>query len=91
MPYPQNQVTVRSSETGDVFRISRSFAERQDTLTILDDEPRPVRLADTFWRPEWPEGSIGYDVEVAGSDDNTPIKSVDKPADPIAAPVADDK
>ena len=70
MPYPQNQVTVRSSETGDVYQISRGFAERHlDTLTILDDEPTPKAA---------PKAAA-------------PVKSVDKPADPIAAPVADDK
>lgn len=69
MPYPQNQVTVRSSETDDVFRISREFAERHlDTLTILDDEPTPK----------------------AAHKGAAPVKSADKPADPIAAPVADD-
>lgn len=34
---PQNQVTVRSSETDLVFRMNRKVAERHDTLTILDD------------------------------------------------------
>jgi hypothetical protein len=38
---PQNQVTVRSSETGLVFRINRRVAEKHDTLTILDDETTP--------------------------------------------------
>lgn len=65
---PQNQVTVRSSETGDVFRMNRKVAETHDTLTILDDEPTPK-------------------VARKGA---APVKSVDKPADPIAAPVADD-
>ena len=61
---PQNQVTVRSSETDDVFRINRTVAERNlDTLTILDD----------------------LDTEDADQ-----VQSVDEPADPIAALVADD-
>ncbi len=76
---PQNQVTVRSSETGDVFRINRKVAERHDTLTILDDEPaaKPARK-----RPA---------RKTAAKKAAAPVKSVDKPADPIAAPVADDK
>lgn len=66
---PQNQVTVKSSETGDVFRINRTVAERHDTLTILDDEPAPK----------------------AAKKAAPQVKSADTPADPIAAPVADDK
>lgn len=68
MPYPQNQVTVRSNETGDVFRMNRTVAETHDTLTILDDEPTPK----------------------AAKKAAAPVKSADKPTDPIAAPVADD-
>jgi len=45
---PQNQVTVRSSETDLVFRTNRTFAERHDTLTILDDEdPKAGRKSGT--------------------------------------------
>jgi hypothetical protein len=64
---PQNQVTVRSSETGLTFRMNRRVAERNDTLTILDDQPTPK----------------------AAKKAAAPVKSA-KPADPIAAPVADD-
>jgi len=65
---PQNQVTVRASDTGDVFRINRKVAERNDTLTILDDES----------------------TEKAARKGTARVKSADKSADPIAAPVADD-
>lgn len=77
---PQNQVTVRSSETGDVFRINRKVAERHDTLAILDDTEERNEIG----------GLVEYDP--ANVDPEwvvTPIPSA-KPVDPIAAPVADD-
>lgn len=64
---PQNQVTVRSSETDLVFQINRKVAEKHDTLVILDGKP-----------PK------------AARKGAAKVKSVDKQADPIAAPVADD-
>jgi hypothetical protein len=87
---PQNQVTVRSSETGDVFRISRQVAVLHDTLTILDDDLGTLVPADSAAPVE------GWDVKpLMGGKEARPsalkVKSVDKPADPIAAPVADDK
>lgn len=66
---PQNQVTVRSSETGDVFRINRKVAERHDTLTILDDEkaqPAPKRKRTTRDKSAKSAGPIAAPV----ADDN---------------------
>lgn len=66
---PQNQVTVKSTETDDVFRCNRTFAERHDTLTILDDEPvtkPPRKRKGTRSKPAKSAGPIAAPV----ADDN---------------------
>lgn len=88
---PQNQVAVRSSETGNVFRINRKVAERHDTLTILDGDEAAV--AEETTRLE----DMTYDevrAEVRrrnkGRDDDQKIPAVGTQTELIAALVADD-
>lgn len=90
---PQDQVTVRSSETGLVFRINRRVAERHDTLTVLDGSEAVAAEAEQRY------DALAYNdlrAEVArrnaareDGDQITPTSS--KAADLIAALVADDK
>jgi hypothetical protein len=82
---PQNQVTVRSSETGLVFRMNRAVAERHDTLTILDGAEAVEAESEQRY------DAADYNdlrAEVARRELNP---TSNKAADLIAALVADDK
>ena len=89
--YPQNQVTVRSSETGLVFRINRAVAERHDTLTILDDEEASVAEAEaTYDAMTYNDLRGEVSRRNATRDDDTKIPAAGTKAELIAALVADD-
>lgn len=90
---PQNQVTVRSSETGLVFRINRAVAERHETLEILDG-PKAVEAESERRYEESDYNDLRAEVARRNADREdgeqiTPTSN--KAADLIAALVADDK
>lgn len=83
---PQNQVTVRSSETGNTFSVNRRVAERHSTLTILDaTEAAEVESEGHYSALDYHD----LRAEVARREHLSPTSF--KAADLIAALVADDK
>ena len=88
---PQNQVTVRSSETGLVFRMNRTVAERHDTLTILDGS-EAVEAEESRRLEDMSYDEVRAEVRRRnkGRDDDQKIPAVGTQAELIAALVADD-